>query len=322
MPKRAPASDQSPSGCESPGAFPAGVPAEARRPRITGLESTSADRRRVLQVLVIAAAAVLGPGGPGRPADAGGVTLPELRQAGRLRIGLEAAYVPFGFRKDGKIVGFDVDLAEIFCARLGVRPAFIDTAWAGVISSLYARKFDVIMSGVSYTPERLQRVAFTIPYAEAAQALLIRAADAGTIRGLDDLTNRVVGVKLGSPGEVLVKKHAAEIRSRQGAGFAEVKLFNDHPAAYLALSQGRLDAVYNTIPTLSVVLRDQPGRFAIVRGIGADNWAGIVARKEDVELIEFLDGEIRRLKTDGTLYELQEKWFGFRMRLPDAVPTP
>ena len=69
-----------------------------------------------------------------------------------------------------------------------------------------------------------------------------------------------------------------------------------------------------------MVLKDQPGKFAMVKGIGHENWAGIAARKEDHEVVEFLNSEIRRLKADETLYKLQEKWFGFRMNLADAVP--
>lgn len=77
----------------------------------------------------------------------------------------------------------------------------------------------------------------------------------------------------------------------------------------------------NTIPTLAIVLKDAPGRYALVRGIGADNWAGLAARQEDIEIVRFLDGEITRLKADGTIYRLQEKWFGFRMTLADKAPT-
>ena len=66
---------------------------------------------------------------------------------------------------------------------------------------------------------------------------------------------------------------------------------------------------------------DQPGKFAMLKGLGADNWAGIAFRKEDTELQQFIDGQIMKLKADGTLGKLQEKWFGFRMTLADKVPA-
>lgn len=256
-----------------------------------------------------------------RLALAQGVTLAQIKARGELQIGCEAAYVPFTYRDAGKIVGYDVELAEIFCKTLGVKPNFIDTAWAGVIPSLYAKKFDVIMSSMSYTKERLERVAFTIPYAEASQAMLIRAGDAGAIKGVTDLNGRSIAVKLGSPGQILQERIAANLKSGGGAGFKEVRVFDDHPSAYVALAQNRVDAVLNTVPTLAMVLKDAPGKYALVKGIGADNWAGIAARKEDAEIVSFLNTELARLKADGTIYKLQEKWFGFRMTLADKIPA-
>lgn len=249
------------------------------------------------------------------------VTLAQVKAAGELRIGCEAAYVPFTYRQEGKIVGYDVELAELLCKPLGVKANFIDTAWAGVIPSLYAKKFDVIMSSMSYTKERLERVAFSIPYAEASQALLVRAADADKIKSVADLNGRVLAVKLGSPGQILQEKIAAGLKAGGAAGFKEVRTFDDHPSAYVALAQNRVDGVLNTLATLAMVLKDAPGKYAIVKGMGADNWAGIAARKEDTEIVQYLNAELRRLKADGSLYKLQEKWFGFRMQLADAVPA-
>lgn len=277
----------------------------------------TAARRRFLGLsAATAASALLSP-----YAFAQGVKLAQIKSAGELKIGCEASYVPFTYRQEGKIVGYDVELADIFCKSLGVKPNFVDTAWAGVIPSLYAKKFDIVMSSMSYTKERVERVAFTIPYAEASQAMLVRAADAGTIKGVADLNGRAIAVKLGSPGQILQERLSVSMKASGGAGFKEVRVFDDHPSAYIALAQNRVDAVLNTVPTLAMVLKDAPGRYAMVKNIGADNWAGIAARKEDPEIVAFLNGEIERLKKDGTLYKLQEKWFGFRMTLSDKIPT-
>lgn len=272
--------------------------------------------------LVASAAAALVPGAlfPGA-ARSQAVTLASIKAAGELKIGCEAAYVPFTYRDAGRIVGYDVELADLFCKTLGVKPNFIDTAWAGVIPSLYAKKFDIIMSSMSYTKERLERVAFSVPYAEASQAMLIRAGDSGAIKGVPNLNGKVIAVKLGSPGQILQERIAAGLKASGGAGFKEVRVFDDHPAAYIALAQNRVDVVLNTVPTLAMVLKDAPGKYAMVKGIGADNWAGIAVRKEDPEIVSFLNTELARLKADGTIYKLQEKWFGFRMTLADKIPT-
>jgi polar amino acid transport system substrate-binding protein len=275
------------------------------------------NRRDFLKYSAAGAAAGLFPG----LAPAQSVTLASIKASGELKIGVEAAYVPFTYRQGGEIVGYDVELADIFCKSLGVKPNLIDTAWAGVIPSLYAKKFDIIMSGMSYSKERVQRVAFSIPYAEASQALLIRSGDVNAIKGVNELNGRIVAIKLGSPGQILQERINANLKQAGGPGFKEVRTFDDHPAAYVALAQNRVDAVLNTIPTLAMVLRDAPGRYAMVKGIGADNWAGIAVRKEDPEIVTFLNGELSRMKADGSIYRIQEKWFGFRMTLANQVPS-
>jgi polar amino acid transport system substrate-binding protein len=255
-----------------------------------------------------------------RRVRAAGVTLKEIKESGKLRIGVEATFVPFTYRKEGKIIGYDVDVAEIFCQDLGVKPDIVDTAWAGVIASLYAKRFDMIMS-MTYTAARMERVAFTIPYWEASQGMLIRASDASAYRSPEDLSGKVVATKLGAPSEIVAKKLNDRVKTAKGTGFGEIKAFTDDPARYLALGQGKVDAVFNTLPALALVLRDQPGKFAIVKGIDAYAWSGMAARKEDEELIDFLNAEITKLKANETLYKLQEKWFGFRMTLPDKIPA-
>jgi polar amino acid transport system substrate-binding protein len=258
---------------------------------------------------------------PFAQAQVAGLSMAQIKASGELRIGCEAAYVPFTYRQDGKIVGYDVDLAELMCKSLGVKPNFIDTAWSGVIPSLYAKKFDVVMTSMSYTKERLERVAFSIPYAEASQSMLVRASDAGSIKGMTDLNNRIVAVKLGSPGHILQEKINASLKAAGGQGFKDLRTYDDHPSAYVALAQNRVDTVLNTLPTLAMVVKDAPGRYAIVKGLGSDNWAGIAVRKEDSEIVTFLNTELQRLKADGSIYRLQEKWFGFRMNLADKIPS-
>jgi polar amino acid transport system substrate-binding protein len=257
----------------------------------------------------------------GRRGLAAGTTLAALKTAGEIRVGCEAAYVPFTYRDAaGKIVGFDVELVARLWEPLGVKPLFIDTQWSGVIPALYAGRFDMVPT-MSYTKERLERVLFSIPYADASQALLIRASDKDKIKTIADMSGRVLGIKLGSPGETLKVKLEEQLKRERGAGFKDVKTYDDHPAAYLALAQGSVDGVLNTVPTLSVVMRDRPGVYTMVQNVGGNNWHGYAFRKEDTELAEFINGRIVDVKKSGEIYALQEKWFGFRMNLADAIPT-
>jgi hypothetical protein len=80
-------------------------------------------------------------------------TVENIKKAGVVRVGCEAAYRPFAFREGNKIVGYDIDLASLLFAPLGVKVEMVDTAWAGVIPALYAGNFDLIMTSLTYTKE-------------------------------------------------------------------------------------------------------------------------------------------------------------------------
>lgn len=282
--------------------------------------TTPLNRRQLFRVAG-GAAAIGAMSGLPRVAQAAPVTLDQIKKNGVLRIGCEAAYVPFTYRDNAaKIIGFDVDLLNRFVEPLGVKAEFIDTQWSGVIPALYAGRFEMI-PGMSYTKERLERVLFSIPYADASQALLIRSADKEKIKSIVDLSGRVLGIKLGSPGETMKAGLDARLKTERGTGFKDVKTYDDHPAAYLALAQGSVDGVLNTVPTLSVVLRDRPGVYSMVSNVGNNNWHGFAFRKEDTELGAFIDGRIKAMKASGELSALQEKWFGFKMSVADAIPT-
>jgi polar amino acid transport system substrate-binding protein len=131
-------------------------------------------------------------------------TLEEVKKRGTLTVGTEAAYVPYEFVKDGQIIGYDPDIIAIMVKNLGVKADIIDTAWAGIIPSLYANKFDCIISAMTMTKERAEKVLFSMPYAEATNVILLRA-DEERIKTADDLSGKIIGVQLGSAAAGIIK---------------------------------------------------------------------------------------------------------------------
>ncbi len=98
-----------------------------------------------------------------------------VKNAGQLVIGLDDAFPPMGFRDDNaKLVGFDIDTAEEVGKRLGIKIVWQPTEWKGVINSLYAKKFDCIWNGMTITPERQKKVAFSKPYLIDGQIATVR----------------------------------------------------------------------------------------------------------------------------------------------------
>src|SRR3984885_7005742 len=253
-----------------------------------------------------------------RPARAD--TLDEVRKRGTLVVGTEAAYVPYEFFKDGKIVGYDPDIADLMVPKIGAKAQFIDTAWSGIIPALYAGKFDCIISAMTITKERAEKVLFSMPYAEATNVILLRA-DEDRIKTADDLSGKVIGVQLGSAAAGIIKVFEAKLKDAGKPGFAEVKQYEHYPEAYQDLLNKRVDAVVNSKSTMLVVMHDAPGKFKMISGItDITAYFGMAFRKEDAALRDFVNTQLAALKADGTLSKLQEKWFGTAIEAPKSVP--
>jgi polar amino acid transport system substrate-binding protein len=273
-------------------------------------------RRRTL-LTGAGAAGVLGLS-PARRAMADAMA--DARKRGTLMIGTEAAYVPYEFFKDGQIIGYDPDIMAIIGPKLGVKVQFIDTAWAGIIPALYAGKFDCIVSAMTITAPRAEKVLFSMPYADASNAILLRADEAG-IKTADDLSGKIIGVQLGSAAAGIIKTFEAKLKAAGKPGYASVKEYEHYPEAYQDLINKRVDAVVNSRSTMMVVMRDAPGKFKIIGGISdITAYFGMAFRKEDGALRDFINTQLAQMKTDGTLAKLQDKWFGGTMEAPNTVP--
>lgn len=191
--------------------------------------------------------------------------LDEAKKRGTLIVGTEAAYVPYEFFKDGKIVGYDPDIADLVASKIGVKAQFIDTAWSGIIPALYAGKFDCIISAMTITKERADKVLFSMPYADASNVVLLRA-DEQRIKAADDLSGKIIGVQLGSAAAGIIKAFEAKLKAAGKPGFQDVKQYEHYPEAYQDLLNKRTDSVVNSRSTLMVVTRDAPGKSqALVR---------------------------------------------------------
>ncbi len=157
-------------------------------------------------------------------------TLDDVKQRGTLVVGMEAAYVPYEFFKDGKIIGYDPDIIDLMVGKLGVKAQLVDTAWNGIIPALYAKKFDIIVSAMTITKERAEKVLFSMPYADASNVILLRANE-DRIKTADDLSGKIIGVQIGSAAAGIIKVFEAKLKAEGKPGYADVK-------QYRALSGG------------------------------------------------------------------------------------
>ena len=246
--------------------------------------------------------------------------LDDIKKKGEMVVGMEVAYVPYEFFKDGEVMGYDVDLTRRFADKLGVKVKFVDTEWAGIIPALLANKFDVIISGMTITAERAQKVNFSMPYAEATSVVLARADD-DSIKTAEDLAGKRVGAQLGSAADKVAKKFEDAIKAKGKPGYSDYKLYDHYPEAYVDLTNKRIDGVVNALSSLQIVIKETPGKYKTVTGVqDIKAYFGMAFRLDDKKMVAFVNEQLGEMKKNGELDKLQIKWFGSTTETPNEVP--
>ncbi len=252
-----------------------------------------------LLVLVLVLVACPGPGAqPEAPQETGG-KLPDL--GGReIVIGSDTTYPPFEFvDESGNIVGFDVDMMNEVCKLLNCKPKFVTTAWDGIFAALAAGEFDAVVSAVTITEERSKIVDFTRPYLNAGQIVTVRA-DNTDIKGPEDLKDKVVGVQLGTTGDIAASEYAAE---------ENIRRYETIDVAMAALAQGDIDAVIADAPTAADIVEKQfKDKLKLVGEPFTEEYYGIAVRKETPDLTKGFSEALNVLIENGTLAQLAQKW--------------
>lgn len=228
--------------------------------------------------------------------------LDTVKAQGVLRVALEGTYPPFNFRdaKTGQLSGYDVDVARLVAARLGVKPDFVTTEWTAILAGLGAGKYDVIVSQVGITPQRQQAFAFSEPYTYSAPQLIVRSNDTATYKSLADLKGHKVGVGQGSVYE-------QQIRAVPGI---EVRSYPAAPENLQDLAFGRIDVALNDSLMVSYLLKNSQLPIRAGARVGDVTRMGIVFRKGNPKFQAAVDKALAEARADGSLKQISMKWFG------------
>ena len=121
-------------------------------------------------------------------------------------------YEPMNFKADdGTLTGFDTELAEAVCAKLGVTPEFVVIDWDNKFLELESESIDCIWNGMTITEERKANMAVTIPYMNNKQVAIIRKEDKDAYKTTEDMKKALLGAEDGSAGmDCCVVVEAAE----------------------------------------------------------------------------------------------------------------
>lgn len=253
---------------------------------------------------------------------ASALDLDEIKKRGKLVVGTEAAYAPFEFVEDGKIVGYDKDVLDLIVEAWGVELEQLDVPFAGILTGLDQKKYDFVCTALIMNPERAQKYPFTMPVAVTEVAIMKRKGD-DKVKGVEELSGLSIGGPVPPSGPTSVLTNYNEELKASGKEGANIVHFQSDPELFLALANGQIDGAVETTLVIAEAMKKQPGVFEVA-GVISDKpyYFGWVTRPEDTALRDAISAEIKKLRDNGTLAELQKKWFGFEMEIPDSGYLP
>ena len=222
----------------------------------------------------------------------------ELIQSGTLTVGSDIPFPPFEFGQARDYKGFDIDLVTAIADDLGLKLNVQDTAFDTIFTDTAQGKFDMAASASTITPDRQQTVNFSDPYYEAEQALLVQPGS--DIKTVEDLAGKTVGAQDGTTGEAYVNENA-------NAG--EVRGFPNGPAAIDALKSGQVEATVIDQPVAQDALDKGQTGFEIATLIPTGELYGLAMAKKNTALLDEVNSILQKMKEDGRLNDLYQKWF-------------
>ncbi len=226
----------------------------------------------------------------------------------KVRIGVEGAYPPFSsITEDGKLIGFDIDIANALCEAMGAECTLIPQDWDGIIPALLARKYDAIIASMSITDERKKKVAFSNKYYNTP-AKFARKKGSGIEISKEGLAGKTVGVQRATTHDNFITGEFGEA--------VEIKRYATQDEAYLDAVAGRLDLLLADSVAMSdgFLSTDQGADFEFVGPGYADpkyfgEGAGVAVRKKNTDLAELFNKAIQTIRDNGKYKEINDKYF-------------
>jgi len=243
--------------------------------------------------------------------------LQQIKERGKVIVGTEAAYAPFEFIEDGKIVGYGSDILAEVVKNLGVELEQLDVPFSGILTGLEEKKNDFVATSVTVTEERKEKFGLTIPIGEDKGVVLV-LKDNANFRSMEDISGKTIGHNLGAAVGKELDKYNEKLKA-DGKPEAIKKSYTSYTEMLLDLRNGRVDGIIGSSAVINSAIKNEADKFEVIGTFGSTRYISWVTRKEDKELLDFLNAEIEKMKKSGKLAELQEKWFGTTWNLPDNI---
>lgn len=229
-----------------------------------------------------------------------------------LQVCTNATFVPFEFKDDANATeykGFEMDLLQAVSKEMGQPVALNNVPFAGIIPALQQGTMDLGASGITLSPERAEKVAFSAPFYESKLVLMVPAS--GSIHSINDLKNKTVAVQMGTTA-------ADYCDSKKLA----TKQFDHNSEVIMELQVGGSPAGILDKPVADYYLtKEGKGKFKIIDLPDAKGeYLAFAMNKNNPQLQKDIDAALLKLKKNGTFQKIYQKWFGTNCpNFPDSA---
>lgn len=212
----------------------------------------------------------------------------------------DATWPPLEFVENGVLTGFEVELIPLIGEKVGVSMVVKNIPWDTIFAGLANGAYDGVASGVTVTEERKGIMAFSSAILEAGQVVIIRSSDSDSIKGIDDLSGKRIGVQIGTTGDFALEDYPVQKRAYDEIGLAIEDLLNGNVEA----------AVCDSLIASDFVLSNPnyKNRLVVVGEPFTEEDIAIAVRKNDTELLALVNKGLELAKADGSFDALKKKW--------------
>lgn len=231
----------------------------------------------------------------------GDLSLKTIEDNGKMIVGF-TEYPPMGFKENGEVTGFDIDIAKEVAERLGVEVEFVYIDWDAKVLELNGKNIDMIWNGLTITADREKEILFSKPYFD--NRIVIISLNGSGIDQIADLSDMKVGVELQSSGQAAVEGNDVF------ASIDELVKYTTITEAILDLKAGGIDAIVADEIFARYAVSKEADQYQVASEVFNSENYGIGFRLEDVALRDKVDVIIDEMAADGTAAEISMKWFG------------
>ncbi len=226
-----------------------------------------------------------------------------IKKRGEIRVGLSADYAPYEFEQtvNGKsrYVGIDIELAKKVAKDLGVDLKIVDMSFDSLLGSLKTGKIDIIISGMSPTPERRKEVDFTEQYMQVTQRMIVQKKNQDKLKTVEDFSGKSIGVQKQTTQEALAQKEIPD---------ANLSSLTRVPEIIMSLNSGKVDGIILEGPVGDAYLSKNPGlAYSSLEFADAAKGTAIAVPKDSQQLLDQLNASIAEVKDKGLIKDYQDK---------------